>query len=133
MGHTVVRLPPYHCDLNPFEYIWSDVKRMVAEKNFNQLTSNIEHITSEAFETITADNWKKHCVHVNKLRDEYWFRDGLLEEIDELIIHVGDDSDCETNSEAEGSDTENCNSTFSAISRIAEATDAVTQVRRICQ
>ncbi|CAH2105951.1 unnamed protein product [Euphydryas editha] len=26
-GHTVVRLPPYHCDLNPIELIWDIAKK----------------------------------------------------------------------------------------------------------
>ncbi|XP_040071785.1 uncharacterized protein LOC120844203 [Ixodes scapularis] len=30
---TVLRLPPYHCELNPIELIWARVKREVASKN----------------------------------------------------------------------------------------------------
>ena len=26
-GHEVLRLPPYHCELNPIELAWSQVKR----------------------------------------------------------------------------------------------------------
>ncbi|KAJ4432821.1 hypothetical protein ANN_21460 [Periplaneta americana] len=26
-GHTVLRLPPYHCDLSPIEYVWGLVKQ----------------------------------------------------------------------------------------------------------
>ncbi|XP_063623022.1 uncharacterized protein LOC134795119 [Cydia splendana] len=32
-GHTVMRLPPYHCDFNPIEMIWGIVKNKVASKN----------------------------------------------------------------------------------------------------
>lgn len=28
-GFQVLRLPPYHCDLNAIEYIWSDIKREI--------------------------------------------------------------------------------------------------------
>lgn len=28
LGFTVVRLPPYHCELNPIELVWSQVKSM---------------------------------------------------------------------------------------------------------
>ena len=32
-GHKVVRLPPYHCQYNPIELIWAQVKKNIAEKN----------------------------------------------------------------------------------------------------
>ena len=28
-GHEVVHLPPYHCELNPIELAWSQVKRYI--------------------------------------------------------------------------------------------------------
>jgi transposase len=31
-GHTVIRLPPYHPDLNPIENIWGIVKTKIASK-----------------------------------------------------------------------------------------------------
>ena len=30
-GHEILRLPPYHCDLNPEELIWAQVKSYVAK------------------------------------------------------------------------------------------------------
>jgi transposase len=30
--HTVLKLPPYHPDLNPIELIWADVKQWVGAK-----------------------------------------------------------------------------------------------------
>ncbi|KAL4119462.1 hypothetical protein QTP88_012269 [Uroleucon formosanum] len=32
MGHEMVRLPPYHCQYNPIELIWAQVKSEVAKK-----------------------------------------------------------------------------------------------------
>lgn len=32
-GHQVVRLPPYHCELNPIELIWSQLKGFVRSRN----------------------------------------------------------------------------------------------------
>lgn len=32
-GHTVLRLPPYHPDLNPIEMIWGAVKNAIASRN----------------------------------------------------------------------------------------------------
>ena len=40
-GHTVLRLPPYHPDLNPIEMVWATIKGYVAQKN---VTWNINHV-----------------------------------------------------------------------------------------
>jgi transposase len=33
LGHAVLRLPPYHPDLNPTELVWADVKESVGAEN----------------------------------------------------------------------------------------------------
>ncbi|CAH2087754.1 unnamed protein product [Euphydryas editha] len=94
-GHKVVRLPPYHCDLNPIELIWSVLKRRIAVKNVGQEAKNIVKITEEAFSSITAEEWKKDCEHVKKIEDKY-YHEGISvdREIDNFIIELGgDDSD----------------------------------------
>ena len=32
-GHEVVCIPPYHCELNPIELCWSQVKGYIKEHN----------------------------------------------------------------------------------------------------
>nr|CAH7759611.1 unnamed protein product [Callosobruchus chinensis] len=32
-GHSVLRLPPYHPDLDPIELLWAFLKQYVAEKD----------------------------------------------------------------------------------------------------
>jgi len=32
-GHTVLRLPPYHCEFNPIELAWAMVKGYVKQEN----------------------------------------------------------------------------------------------------
>jgi transposase len=39
LGHTAVRLPPYHCQYNSIKLVWSQEKREVAGKN---ITSGFE-------------------------------------------------------------------------------------------
>jgi transposase len=34
LNMNLVYLPPYSPDLNPIEYIWKSVKRVLSEKNF---------------------------------------------------------------------------------------------------
>lgn len=107
-GHTVARLPPYHCDLNPIEYIWSTVKRRVAENNVAQSNADIEQLTKEAFASVTGDEWKKVCGHVDELRSSYWVNDALVDEVQEqLIIRLGNesDSDSDSSTELDGNDS----------------------------
>ncbi|CAH2088708.1 unnamed protein product [Euphydryas editha] len=101
-GHEVLRLPPYHCDLNPIEYIWNLIKQRVAAKNINQYEKEIEGLTRDAIKSVTASDWKKEIEHVEKLESEYWEKDRLREiEQRELIISLGGE---ETSSESESDD-----------------------------
>ena len=32
-GHQILRLPPFHCDFNPIELIWSQLKGLMRQRN----------------------------------------------------------------------------------------------------
>lgn len=90
-GHTVVRLPPYHCDLNPIELIWAQVKQKVAEHNVG--SRDVKQLAEEAFNSITPETWKNCCRHVANIEKEYYERGRTLyQDIDELVIRLGEDS-----------------------------------------
>ncbi|CAK1585430.1 unnamed protein product [Parnassius mnemosyne] len=97
-GQEVLRLPPYHCDLNPIEYVWNLMKQTVADKNVDQSEKDIERLTKEAIQSITPEDWKRECNHVDRLRDKFWHADRLYElEEQELVISLGgEDSDNES-------------------------------------
>lgn len=98
-GHEVLRLPPYHCDLNPIEYIWNLVKQRVADKNVTQSEREIENLTKKAIKSITVADWKKEINHIERLEKEYWDKDRLQEiEEREFIISLGGE---ESSSESE--------------------------------
>lgn len=98
-GHEVLRQSPYHCDLNPIEYIWNIVKQRVADKNINQSEREIENLTWEAIRSITVTDWKKEINHVERLENEYWEEDRLQDILErEFIISLGGE---ETSSESE--------------------------------
>jgi len=59
MGHEVVRLPPYHCQYNPIELIWAQVKGDVAKKNVSFKIADVEKLVNEALDGVTVDSWKK--------------------------------------------------------------------------
>ena len=71
-GHTVLRLPPYHSDLNPVELIWGQVKRHVAKNNETCTVVDVQQLIEEAFKTITVERWRSVCEHVMKVETDYW-------------------------------------------------------------
>lgn len=98
-GHKIARLPPYHCELNAIEFMWSLLKRRIANKNVGQLAENIVRLTDEAFQSITAEEWQQQCKHVRNIEDKFHHTDGCVDaEIEKMIIKVNDDSDTESDS-----------------------------------
>lgn len=101
-GHTILRLPPYHCDLNPIEMIWSSMKRHVADHNIGKSDSEMPQLISNGFNAISAEEWQKHCGHVKKIENEYIDKDGYLDE--PFIITLNNDSESES-SDSEDDET----------------------------
>ncbi|CAH0730993.1 unnamed protein product, partial [Brenthis ino] len=71
LGHKILRLPPYHCDLNPIEMVWASMKRKVAEINIGKPSNQIPEMVQNAFDSILVDEWRNHCAHVKKIEKEY--------------------------------------------------------------
>ena len=95
-GHTVLRLPPYHCDLNPIELIWSQLKRYVAANNVTFKLPNVQQLAEGAFKTISVERWRPVCEHVKKIETDYWMRGNLCEsEIEKFAINLEEDSSSE--------------------------------------
>lgn len=96
-GHEVLRLPPYHCDLNPIELIWSLAKRKVASRNVSLTAAQFEKVVNESFESITANDWKKMTDHVIHVEAKYKERDRITEDnLESFIINVGGNSSDDT-------------------------------------
>jgi transposase len=92
-GHLVLRLPPYHPELNPIEMIWSEIKRYVAEKNITFNLNNTKQLCEEKISAMTASDWDKRCTHVVKIEKEYLEKEAVVDEaIDRFIIHIGQES-----------------------------------------
>ncbi|KAK3926632.1 Protein FAM243A [Frankliniella fusca] len=63
LGHTVLRLPPYHRELNPIELIWGSLKGCVALNNTKFTMPAVEKLIHRAFESITPELWKSCVQH----------------------------------------------------------------------
>ncbi|GBM87516.1 hypothetical protein AVEN_200685-1 [Araneus ventricosus] len=67
IGHEVVRLPPYHCQCNPIELIWEQIKDGLTYKNKTFKIKDVRKLLDEALLKVTANNWKKCVKHAEKL------------------------------------------------------------------
>lgn len=98
-GHTILLLPPYHCDLNPIDLIWGQIKNDVAKYNTEIKINNTETLFKAAVEKVTAEHWRRACEHVRGIEEFYWKRDGLMDEmLDSFVINLEDSGsdDCES-------------------------------------
>lgn len=69
-GHTVLQLPPYHCDLKPIEFAWAYIKNDVALHNVSYKIKEIEQLLNVNINKTQGENWKQFVEHVKKLEDK---------------------------------------------------------------
>ncbi|KAL4153697.1 hypothetical protein QTP88_001530 [Uroleucon formosanum] len=103
MGHEVIRLPPYHCQYNPIELIWAQVKGEIANKNNSFKITDVEDLANIAIENVTVDNWKRCVDHCERLQNEDYIKEGFRDQILEPIILTINPED---SSESEDDDDE---------------------------
>lgn len=97
-GHRVVRLPPYHCQYNPIELIWAQVKRNIAEKN-NYKMADLKLLVKQSLEGVTPANWMNAVKHTDELQEEDTKLDGTVDHVlDSFVINTADTSDEDTDS-----------------------------------
>lgn len=97
-GHTALRLPPYHPDLNPIETIWAQVKKWVASRNNTFKIDDVQKLCQQKFSEMGEQEWRPICQHVIKAEREYWEREGMIDvQVEKFEICLGS-SDNETES-----------------------------------
>ena len=85
-NHTVVRLPPYHCQYNPIEMIWAQVKGYVAKRNTFKL-AELKPLIQESLQHVTKENWTNAVSHAEKLQSDDAARDIVVDNfLDSFII-----------------------------------------------
>ncbi|KAL4104685.1 hypothetical protein QTP88_019968 [Uroleucon formosanum] len=80
-GHTVLRLPPYHCELNPIELAWAMVKTHVKQNNTSYKIDDVRVILNSAIERVTSENWQNFIQHVIKEEEKMTEVDRNMDEI----------------------------------------------------
>ncbi|KAE9523362.1 hypothetical protein AGLY_016310 [Aphis glycines] len=114
---TVLRLPPYHCELNPIELAWSSVKHYVRTHNNTYKLKDVQELLKQGVEHVTQEMWTNFVEHVVKEEHKFWKIDFITDEILEkepaegdqhiLTIGTGDTSGSECSDfDSEYSDSE---------------------------
>lgn len=73
-GHTVLRTPPYHPELQPIETCWAVVKAHVAARNDFKMAS-VERLLDEGFNKVTKHTIAGIMKNVQKEEDKFWKED----------------------------------------------------------
>lgn len=97
-GIEILRLPPYHCELNPIELIWAQIKGKVARNNTTFKLSDVKNLFHTSISEVTAEHWNKCINHVIEIEKNMWELDPIIDNsIEPIIVSVGsDDSSSET-------------------------------------
>ena len=104
-GHTVIRLPPYHCQYNPIEFIFDEVKAKVVRENTTFNLNDVEQLTRDAVDSITADDWSFAVSHTVDVIEKDWVNEGMVEgKLEEMISLLKDSSISPSVSDFEESD-----------------------------
>ena len=99
----ILRLPVGHCDLNPIELIWADVKNKIARENTNPNWTRMKGHLETALDSITAERWNKKINHILKVEDDWRRRDGcgLGKKVDPCVVELADEDTDSDDSDGE--------------------------------
>ena len=101
-GHTVLRLPPYHCDLNPIENVWGIAKGKVADNNTTFNIDDVRHLMIDALAEISESVFHKTFLHTTTVESDYRKADGIdiMPNQGRILINtIPDDDDLSSSSD----------------------------------
>ncbi|XP_074659592.1 uncharacterized protein LOC141912265 [Tubulanus polymorphus] len=106
-GHELLILPVKHCELNPIEMVWHQIKAYAKKKNTTNKLKDVEKLIIEGRELVTAENWRNYEDHVKKIENELWIKDKLSDnlvknfETNHIVINLNDSDESEDERENE--------------------------------
>lgn len=104
-GFIVVRLPPYHCEFNPIELIWAQVKNAVAAANTTFNITHVEQLLKDKVAEVTAEHWREAVRHVQTLEEKFQQVTCSSDHIDPIVITLEEDDES-TSDDATASDSD---------------------------
>ncbi|KAH9384235.1 hypothetical protein HPB48_026232 [Haemaphysalis longicornis] len=92
-GCVVLMLPPYHCEFNPIELIWVQMKGEVARLNADFRIDSVQKLLITAAENISLNNWAKAVEHVIGIEDKCREARCFSYHVEPIIISLGEEDD----------------------------------------
>lgn len=94
-NRTILRLPPYHCELNPIEL--ANVKDHVKKNNTSYKLSDVKTLLLEGIVRVDETMWKNFIRHTMKEEEKFYNIDFIVDdmlsaETQSLTMTVGDTS-----------------------------------------
>ncbi|CAB3239878.1 unnamed protein product [Arctia plantaginis] len=95
----ILRLPPYHCKLNPIKLVWAQIKNYIGVNNSTFEISDVKKLLYDAITLIDANRWKECCDHTILEENIMWNLDDVMElaEQNSFAINTNADSIFTTN------------------------------------
>ena len=82
-GHSILRTPQYHPELQPIETCWGIVKNYMAD-NCDFTMNNFRSQLPIAFSKVLPKTCRKLILKVAKQEEKYWFEDSQLYDFNEI-------------------------------------------------
>ena len=84
-----MRLPLYHCELNPIELAWAAEKNYVAGENKDMSLDSVEKLFRKKRKELPEDFRRKCVENVKIIEKNYWESDRIQDnKVEQLIIKL---------------------------------------------
>lgn len=103
-NHTILRLPPYYCELNPIELAWSSIKNHVRMNNTTYKIQVMTKLLIECVNRVDSEMWKHFIRHTKKEEKKFYDIDFIIDEV--LIAEMIDLTMTVTGETSSDSDSE---------------------------
>ncbi|XP_076291450.1 uncharacterized protein LOC143214369 [Lasioglossum baleicum] len=80
-GCTVVRIPPYHYELNLIEFAWANVKEYIRARNTTYKLADVRQLVVAAIENMSAENWQDFIRHTVKEEERLFKLDHITDSV----------------------------------------------------
>jgi len=92
-GHEVLRLPPYHCQFNAIEMVWSQAKRLYDQYILKE--RDVFKAWEMALDGVSQEQWKNYVSHTDKIIRAAWEKEKMIITLiqNPIIINVDESDD----------------------------------------